>query len=202
MKTLFKALTTALIWFNSWGLHAQEIWTSPDPNFELQCMRWNFTDVIQVDSTISKDQIYKKVRQWFSTTFVSGKNVIDNEDPDEGLIFGRGSIRISDIDGYVEFNIEVRCKDGRLKYTLSNFNHKGARPINMIGTTPTGPGSNDIYDWGPLTRVEKPNGWLYGYRAGARWEDVKQKAKFETYKMILSLKNSMTVEKFKAADDW
>ena len=172
-------------------------------NVIAQTHSWYFTDVIGLDSTITKEVLFRKSRQWFSTTFVSGKNVIDNADPDEGVIYGRGSFELAAGDGSIDFNIELRCKDGKLKYTLSNFNHKGAYPVNIFGShIMDGSYGGGSHDFGPLNQTEKLGAIKLGGRSNARWEEIKEDAHNRTVSLIMNLRNSMTPEKLKAADDW
>lgn len=170
---------------------------------DTQIHSWHFTDVIEVDSTIKKDALFRKARQWFSTSFESAKNVIDNADQEEGVIYGKGNIQISEADGFVEFNIELRCKDGRLKYTLSNFNHKNARAVNIFGAAITsGQWASARYDFGALTKTEHMSAMKLGGRKPARWEEMKSIARSRTLSFIKNLKESMTAEKLKSLDDW
>ena len=118
MKTRF-TIIAALLMIAAFT-QGQEAFFSPDTTFENQCRAFEFTNVIKVDSTFTKDQLYSKVKQWFAEAFVSSKNVIDNADKDEGIVYGHAIVDAGgSYDGYVSFNIEVRCKNGKVKYLLS-----------------------------------------------------------------------------------
>jgi len=90
MKKLMVSIFCTLL-FSS-VLYCQEMFVSSDTAFEQQSEKWVFSNVIIVDSTIKKNQLYSKVKQWFSESFVSSKNVIDNADKDEGVIYGHAVI--------------------------------------------------------------------------------------------------------------
>ena len=76
----------------------------------------------------SQREIYNKSRQWFSHYFVSGKSVVDYEDPQSGSIIGNGISKIgSDPFGIIQYNIRytirVDTKDGRFKVTTNVIEH-------------------------------------------------------------------------------
>jgi len=179
---------------------AQEF-ISPDTTFERQSLQWVYTGVILTDSTATKDQLYQKSRQWFSEAFESAKSVIDNADKEEGVIYGKATIMLKkDVDGVVSFNIEIRCKDGRVKYTMRNFAHKDGYMLNTYGYASKG---GEMYSFGPLTPVEPPFGYgKTGRNSKKFWAEVKDISKATTYVMVLSLKKSLSSESLKKKDSW
>lgn len=199
MKKSIFILITFYICINSLG---QDVFISEDSIFESQVNKWYFSNIIYVDSSISKQILFQKTRQWFSESFVSAKAVIDNADKEEGVIFGKSQIILNDLDGYVSFNIEIRCKDGRVKYILSNFYHKDAWILSALGSRATGLGSGQI-SFGPLTQVESP----YGYGKSGRnrdkfWPSVKNKTKFEIYSLIQGFTQSLKKTSIDEKDNW
>jgi len=77
------------------------------------------TKVVKVPNQNQK-ALYKKTRQWFSQYFVSGKSVVDYENPKAGTIIGNGIARIgSDPFGLIkydiEYNIRIDTKNGRFR---------------------------------------------------------------------------------------
>lgn len=91
----------------------------------------NFTDVVKVDSTIKKDELFNRARIWFSQTFNNSKAVLDIQDKEAGQLIGNGTIKTLGKNnsyvynyGYVSFSIKVLVKDGRYKYIFSDFYHK------------------------------------------------------------------------------
>ena len=79
-------------------------------------------EIKNVVSIPSQNQkvIYNKTRQWFSQYFVSGKSVVDYENPDEGTIIGNGFANIgSDTFGIIQYNIKynvrIDTKDGKFR---------------------------------------------------------------------------------------
>ncbi|MBK9293582.1 MAG: DUF4468 domain-containing protein [Oligoflexia bacterium] len=70
---------------------------------------------------LKKDQIYEKARQWFSESFVSGKEVVDYGNKEEGTIIGNGEAKTGMafiVEQWVKFRLRVDIKDGRYKTTV------------------------------------------------------------------------------------
>lgn len=98
-----------------------------------------FTDVVKTsDSTKSSKLLYDTAKMWFVDTFKNPKEVIVLDDPSNNIIVGRGNIRYrskiiagSDArEGWIMFDVQIASKNGRYKYTFSNFIHEG-RNINL-----------------------------------------------------------------------
>ena len=88
-----------------------------------------FAKVIQTDS-VGKALIYVNVKEWFMSSFNSGKDVIQMDDKEAGMIIGNGAmdysyggLAMSCLDGHISFSIKVEMKDNRIKVTLYNFVH-------------------------------------------------------------------------------
>jgi ABC-type sulfate transport system substrate-binding protein len=84
-----------------------------------------YDSIVNVDST-SSGTLFVRVEQWFSETFKDAKNVIDVKDKEAGIISGKGSIFTniwSTKADVVYFNIVVKVKDNKFRYTISNFVH-------------------------------------------------------------------------------
>ena len=199
MKSTILILIAILISISS---ICQEMYVTSDTVFERQSKDWYFTSVIYVDSTVTKDVLYQKSRQWFSEAFTSAKAVIDNADKEEGVIYGKGSLSLEkSVDGHVDFTIEIRCKKGKVKYVLTNFTHNGACVINAYGTCATG-GYKEI-NIGPLTQIESQYSYaMTGRKKDKFWNSIKNQSKFDVYKMITSLKETFKKETLKEKDSW
>ena len=205
MKKLLGCLFCTML-FSS-VLYCQEVFVNSDAAFERQSEQWVFTNVITVDSLLTKEQLFQKVKQWFSESFVSSKNVIDNADKDEGVIYGHAIIMITanSTYGHIDFNIEVRCKDGKVKCVLRDFMHREGQVVNAYGEHRVGFGTFDI---GSLAQKEVPE-WL-GYNQTGRskrgrdklWNEVKNTSKISAFNLIQSLKSNLKKESIKEKDSW
>jgi len=73
---------------------------------------------------MSKDDLYKNGKQWFIDSFKNSKNVIQNEDKEEGKIIGKGSIPVyyNSMTGTNTcrdmITIQIECKDNRYRYKI------------------------------------------------------------------------------------
>lgn len=77
------------------------------------------SNIVQVPNQNQK-AIYDKTRQWFSQYFVSGKSVVDYENPETGTIIGNGIASIgSDAFGIIQYkikyNVRIDTKDGKFR---------------------------------------------------------------------------------------
>jgi len=185
-------------------LKGQDVFFSPDTAFERQSATFEFTSIILVDSSFTKDLLYQKVRQWFAETYNSSKNVIDNADKDEGVIYGKGIFEMTEkIMGYVEYNISVRCKKGKVKYLFTNFNQRDALQVNTFGySTP----QSKTYNMGPLSQTECPVPWATSGMGNGRrdkvWMNIKFKTKENTYNLIQDLKAYLKKSTTNESDSW
>jgi len=76
----------------------------------------------------TKNDLYQNAQQWFVDYFKSAKDVIQNQDKDNGLIIGKGVLdfnaRIAlgmSMVQHDKLTVEIRCKDGKYKYTVYNM---------------------------------------------------------------------------------
>ena len=87
-----------------------------------------FSAVIKQDS-MNANALYEATRSWFVESFNDSKSVIQNNNPGK-QITGKGTMPFtanmmySSINGFIEFLIDVQFRDGRLKLTMRNFDHK------------------------------------------------------------------------------
>ncbi|MDO9048184.1 MAG: DUF4468 domain-containing protein [Methylobacter sp.] len=84
------------------------------------------TETISIPGQSQRD-IYKKIRQWFSQYFVSGKSVVDYENPEAGTIIGNGIAQIGSTLGVVvnsiHYNIRIDTKDEKFRVVTKIIKH-------------------------------------------------------------------------------
>lgn len=84
------------------------------------------TETISIPGQSQRD-IYKKSRQWFSQYFVSGKSVVDYENPEAGTIIGNGIAKIGSTMGVVvneiHYNIRIDTKDEKFRVVTKIIKH-------------------------------------------------------------------------------
>lgn len=90
----------------------------------------SFSKVIKADSTLNKDNLFVSLKSFLSTYYKSSKSVIQMEDKESGIIIGKAtslfdthSMFLSSYDGYIDYEIKLQSKDGRVKIELTHFYH-------------------------------------------------------------------------------
>ena len=92
------------------------------------------TDVILVDSTTTKEQLYSNALSFFAINFKSANHVIQMADPVSGHVIGKGIVDGRDV------IISLQCKGGRYKYdvTITTKITEIRLPINYLGVSMLG----------------------------------------------------------------
>lgn len=90
-----------------------------------------FTEVVTVDSA-SAQTLYSRAKLFVTNAFVSGKDVTQMNDDAAFTTVVKGSTKPSlglgaTREGLVTFKMTIQCKDGRYKYSLTDFLHEGAQ---------------------------------------------------------------------------
>jgi hypothetical protein len=84
-------------------------------------------EVVTLDG-VSKAEIYKRANDWITEYFTSGQKKIYERDADQNFIKLKNRLavwrqdkkeRVND--GVIEYHIDLNFKDGKYKYTFSNF---------------------------------------------------------------------------------
>ncbi len=149
-----------------------------------------YTEVVYVDSSISKEVLYSAARAWFIDNFRDAKEVLQVQDKDACELIGKGNINIpSNRFGYmaigvgiVWFKFSFFAKDGRYKYSITDFNHEGGLP--------------QIRDCGSLDD-DRPDSC-----SRSIFEEVKEKTHQSTLAMIADFKATVLRNLNAAKDDW
>lgn len=87
----------------------------------------SFSKVIQKEG-MTAQQLYEASKNWFARTYVDSKAVMKDANPGKELT-GKGKLvfptnmMYSSIQGYIGYLIDIQFKDGRLKFTMSDFRH-------------------------------------------------------------------------------
>jgi hypothetical protein len=158
-----------------------------------------YEDVVKVDSTINKEELFNRARTWAAQVFSTKNSSVTTEDQQSGEISGVGYYDYradkkykgsSCVEGPLTYKFSIFLKDGRYKYVFHSFDHKGSR----------GNICNRI-DFGRLTLVqeapEKGRGIAYNYA----WEDVKYKTDIKVNTLVSDLKEAMN-NKYEGNNDW
>ncbi len=138
-----------------------------------------YSEVVTLKDSISKDELFSRAKICFTHLFKNSKSVIQNEDKEAGSIIGKGNLKVyaralgTNYDGgFVNFTITISVKQGRYKYTITDFNHE-----NTGSTLPAG---------GNLENG-KPKQWMQ-----KQWENVLNRVDEEMRNLISSIKTEMS----------
>jgi hypothetical protein len=93
--------------------------------------QYEFTEVVQLDSTYKKDILYRNAKLFFANISKSSKDVLQYDDREEGKVIGKGTIQLTGhqnvlLSAFSEirttnFTLEISCKDGKYKYRMFGF---------------------------------------------------------------------------------
>lgn len=105
-----------------------------------------YSEVVQAEG-VSKEELYNRAKLWMASAFVDSDEVLRDENRDGGYIMVKPLMEYNprifsgsaNTKGYISYELNITVKDGRYKYTLSNFRHKPTQ-LNLpdatrIGTT-------------------------------------------------------------------
>lgn len=92
-----------------------------------------YTEVVILDSSTSKLELYSRVREWFAKTYNSAMNVIQMDDKENGKIIGKALMKVyfktifnsNYSGGNINYTISIYVKDGKYKYEITDFYHTG-----------------------------------------------------------------------------
>jgi hypothetical protein len=155
----------------------------------------DFTGVVQVKGA-TKDQLFNRAQAWFATTFNCGKCVMQTSDKEAGQIIGRGAFEYTSatflasdaIKGWVTYTIKVFVKEGRYKYEVADFIHKGSKTVTRFGV-------GDAFSFGLITTAKhypKIKHCTKGV-CGKNWAKLKADCKKEAKTLKESLSQAMEV---------
>ena len=157
--------------------------------------------VIRQDSLDAK-ALYDATKSWFVESFSDSKAVIRDENPGKQITgkgtmeFSVGSLMYLSINGFIEFLIDVQFRDGRLKLTMRNFDHRAEKPAmynNNMGVLVDSLPEN-LEDIGVTSSRKKM--YKYYFKQGKPMCE-------ETFgKVVRSLTEFLANRKVEAEEDW
>lgn len=170
-----------------------------DADAEIQIL---YSEVVKVDSTISKSELFSRARAWCSSEFNNSKTALDVQDKESGELIGNGvvivfAIPVGDMPfeyGAVKFRFTILVKDGRYKYEFSNFEH-----IQTVTTA-------GYISYGTLTtNTTAPEGkrcLMCGNKINNKyWNSIKKSATDQIESGIIRLKEAMS-KPITGKSDW
>lgn len=158
---------------------------------------YKFTEIINVDSNISKDILYTNARLWFMNTFKDSKSVLEVDDRVNYTIAGKGNFNYEPrvfsgsegTRGYISFSVYIFIKNGKYKYEITNFYHNSSSLRNSF---PLGLITDDKEYTGKKHSLVG-NGWYNRVN-----NDIKEQINLQMENIISDLKKNM----LKNNSDW
>lgn len=94
-----------------------------------------YTGIVDVDTSLTKEQLFLRAKKWFAGFYVSGKEVMQVEDKEAGEMIGKGYFkeRYFEQDVYVWHTVEILVKQGKFKYIITNFDGNIISPALAMG---------------------------------------------------------------------
>lgn len=152
--------------------------------------KYTYSAVVNVDSVKAQD-LYSRAKIAITKLFNSGKDVTQVEDDNSKQIVAKGFFEPILNDGIfnrefgkVWFTITIQCKDGKFRYIITDFEHKG-----YISKWPSD-------DAGTL---EKEKSKVFSKN---QWQRLKQSIDVESKKIISVLKAEMSIGNNSNSDNW
>jgi hypothetical protein len=198
MKQLTLSTAILLITFGLFGQKQKNV--TPTLPFDDETKRITYSEVVTVDSSTTKNELYSRGREWFAKAYKSSTDVLQMDDKESGKIVGKALMQVyhkalgsNYKSGYINYTISLYLKDGRYKYEMTNFHHTGQYAGN----------GNSIPDYGVcedmVNTTKKTMGMSYqkafNYYLMQMHENIKD--------LILDLKTTMSKRaEVKKKDDW
>jgi hypothetical protein len=147
--------------------------------------------ITKVDS-VSRDELYLRARNWFLSSFVSPKQVIQIDDSYNATIIGVGTFSYKpnwiehsfSAGGHVQFTMKFVCKDGRYKIEIFDFRHV-AFNLNGHGKS-FGKITNSMVCPEHLQSLNRENN-------DNIWMDIKEKISLEVNDLAKSIRMGMLI---------
>lgn len=90
-----------------------------------------YTDVVQVDSSLKKSELFNRAKAWIAMEYKSANAVIQMEDKDAGILIGKGVFvvvwslgLIKNMEADVPHTIKLLFKDGKYKYEITDLSYR------------------------------------------------------------------------------
>ncbi|WP_288442583.1 DUF4468 domain-containing protein [uncultured Chryseobacterium sp.] len=158
-----------------------------------------FEEVVKVDSTTIKDELFNRARAWAQENYNTKNNFVTTEDKNSGEISGTGVIDYrtdkkyrghSCVEGPIKYFFSIFVKDGRYKYIFNSFDHKGsAGNLCRAG------------NFGIISSNKDAPSIGKGITYDIALDDVKEKIALKIKALSSSLEKGMN-KKYEGSNDW
>lgn len=156
----------------------------------------SYSKVIKSESKDAKT-LYQNAKTWFASACSYPGKVIQIDDANQNMLSAKTNINYHhnglnyiSFDGWIDFNILIQCKDGKLRVQIINITHRnlpGYAESSCLGL---------IYDTDE--QFKKFGSGTYNKVCA----DIKSKMKIESDKIFTSLENFINSSNSTVNDEW
>lgn len=93
-----------------------------------QLRRTKIFKVIQSENNADKNSLYAALRSFMAIYYANSQNVIQMDDKDAGILIGKAtsvfdspSMMLSAYEGWLDYNLKLQARDGRVRVEVSHF---------------------------------------------------------------------------------
>ena len=155
---------------------------TPSPEAKTPPPPLSFTEVVPVERTPAKE-LYLRAVSWLAHSVVDAESVLEVQDRESGTLISKVAIPYEpnvaaseNVRGFITFTVTIMVKDGRYKYTISDFTHHGSPSA-----------TEDAINFGPLTTAEE-----YPEISTKIWKHLKTVSASRASDLIRSMKTAMS----------
>ncbi|MBV8326624.1 DUF4468 domain-containing protein [Chryseobacterium sp.] len=168
-------------------------------NVSVYSQELKYEEVVEVGSTITKEELYNRARTWVRQNFNKKTSSIDVEDKSIGEISASGIIDYRNrksyfgsgcVEGPIKIRLNIYVKEGKYKYVFHAFEHSGSGGYGCRKT-----------DYGLITTNEKAPKPTWGEPNDKAWLDIKNVLQENILLNIKDLKEAMN-KKHETSNDW
>lgn len=99
-----------------------------EENFPTENGLINYNEVVQVDSSLTAEDLYINAKKWLVVAFKSSKSVVQTDDKEAKLIIVKSFISKGH-NSYISspqnwFTLKIEMKDGRYRYSLYDIRYE------------------------------------------------------------------------------
>lgn len=173
------------------------------PNLPIDSVtnKITYSEVVIVDSSASKLELFSRAREWFAKRYNSSINVIQMEDKESGKIVGKALMQVyhkavgkTYESGHIHYTISLYLKDGRYKYEITDFFHSGQV---IYG------GSNRVPDYGMCEKMINTSEKTMGISHQKTYDYYLTQLDQNTKSLINDLKSAMSAKPANSKkDEW
>jgi hypothetical protein len=123
MKKLFTVCLFTLFSINTFGQSLVK---------DSVSQKYEASEIIALDS-LKADVIFTKAKEWIVLNYKSAKDVIQLADKESLKIIAKGNFRSTLFmkEGFISHTLVLDFKDGKMRYTYSNFSYYSSGSGNM-----------------------------------------------------------------------